>query len=187
MNVAAKLRHRLEMERTMRMIILVFSLLLAACGSKPSADQGYGADPQLPSPNAGLLPTDVAARAHCRAICGEMHSGFSSLRSALPMNLKGDFPGHKVWARALGDIDRITAIWRDCIDRYGGPFLFGDKPCMADAMYAPVATRFMTYHVKLDRVAILYCQQIMSMPEMKAWVSAAKQEKEDIEEFDMEF
>jgi len=138
-------------------------------------------------PEAGLLPTDVAARAHCRAICGEMHSGFSSLRSALPMNLKGDFPGHKVWARALGDIDRVTAIWRDCIERYGGPFLFGDKPCMADAMYAPVATRSLTYHVKLDRVAILYCQQIMSMPEMKAWVAAAKQEKEDIEEFDMEF
>ena len=138
-------------------------------------------------PEAGLLPTDGAARAHCRAVCGEMHSGFSSLRSALPMNLKGDFPGHKVWARALGDIERITAIWRDCIERYGGPFLFGDKPCMADAMYAPVATRFLTYHVKLDRVAILYCQQIMSMPEMKSWVAAAKQEREDIEEFDMEF
>ena len=58
-------------------------------------------------PEAGLLPTDVVARAHCRAICGEMHSGFSSLRSALPMNLKGDFPGHKVWARALGDIAAI--------------------------------------------------------------------------------
>jgi glutathione S-transferase len=138
-------------------------------------------------PAAGLLPTDAAARAHCRAICGEMHSGFSSLRAALPMNLKGDFPGHKVWARAMGDIERVTAIWRDCIERYGGPFLFGAKPCMADAMYAPVATRFLTYHVKLDRVAIVYCQQIMSMPEMKDWVAAAKQEKEDIEEFDMEF
>lgn len=138
-------------------------------------------------PKAGLLPAEITARAHCRAICGEMHSGFSSLRSALPMNLKGDFPGYKVWARAEGDIERITTIWRECIAQYGGPFLFGDKPCMADAMYAPVATRFLTYHVKLDRTAILYCQTIMAMPEMMEWVAAAKQEHEDIEELDMEF
>lgn len=138
-------------------------------------------------PGAGLLPADVAARAHCRAICGEMHSGFSSLRSALPMNLKGDFPGHKVWARALGDIERITTIWRECIERYGGPFLFGARPCMADAMYAPVATRFLTYHVKLDRTSIHYCQQIMAMPQMQEWVAAARQEHDDIEEFDMDF
>ena len=59
-------------------------------------------------PKAGLLPADRAARAHCRAICGEMHSGFTSLRSALPMNLKRAFPGFKVWARAQADIDRIT-------------------------------------------------------------------------------
>ena len=59
-------------------------------------------------PKAGLLPADRAARAHCRAICGEMHSGFSALRSALPMNLKRVFPGHKVWARAVGDIERVT-------------------------------------------------------------------------------
>lgn len=138
-------------------------------------------------PESGLLPKDRAARAHCRAICGEMHSGFSSLRSALPMNLKGNFPGHKVWSRAEGDIARITAIWRDCLDTYGGPFLFGAKPCMADAMYAPVVTRFLTYHVKLDRTGILYCQQIMQMPEMKAWIAAALSEPEDIEELDMEF
>jgi glutathione S-transferase len=138
-------------------------------------------------PDAGLLPADAAARAHCRAICGEMHSGFSSLRSALPMNLKGDFPGHKVWARALGDIERITAIWQECIAQYGGPFLFGAQPCIADAMYAPVATRFLTYHVKIDRTSAAYCQQIMAMPEMQAWVAAARDEKDDMEEFDMEF
>ena len=85
-------------------------------------------------PAAGLLPGGVAARAHCRSICGEMHSGFSALRSALPMNLKGDHPGHKVWARAMGDIERIGEIWRECITTYGGPFLFGTKPCIADAM-----------------------------------------------------
>src|SRR5688572_16977242 len=130
-------------------------------------------------PHSGLLPKDRAARAHCRAICGEMHSGFSSLRSALPMNLKGDFPGYKVWSRAEGDIARITAIWRDCLERYGGPFLFGDTPSMADAMYAPVVTRFRTYHVKLDRPAILYCQHIMALPEMKEWIAEAKREPDD--------
>src|SRR5205085_12646333 len=95
-------------------------------------------------PSAHLLPTERKSRAHCRAICGEMHSGFTALRSALPMNLKGDFPGHKVWTRALGDIERITEIWRECLARYGGPFLFGARRGMADAMYAPVVTRFRT-------------------------------------------
>ena len=76
-------------------------------------------------PDAGLLPADQAQRAHCRAICGEMHSGFSNLRSALPMNLKAHFPGFKSWAGARADIDRVTAIWQDCIAKYKGPYLFG--------------------------------------------------------------
>jgi len=139
------------------------------------------------APDSGLLPTDRAARAHCRAICGEMHSGFASLRSALPMNLKADFPGHKVWARAEADIERIAAIWNDCLDRYGGPFLFGTRRGMADAMYAPVATRFRTYHVKVDRACAGYCETIYAMPEMKEWIAAARAEPEEIEELDMEF
>ena len=137
-------------------------------------------------PKAGLFPADRAARAHCRAICGEMHSGFSSLRSALPMNLKARFPGHKVWARAEADIERITEIWRECLAQYGGPFLFG-KRCAADAMYAPVVTRFLTYDVKLDKASYGYCDQIMAMPEMKQWITAAKAEKEEIDELDAEF
>ena len=139
------------------------------------------------APRAGLLPADRAARAHCRAICGEMHSGFSSLRSALPMNLKGDFPKHKVWSRALGDIERIGEIWRVGLQRYGGPYLFGPQRCMADAMYAPVVTRFLTYHVQVDAVAQAYCKTIMAMPEMKDWVKAAKAEPEEISELDMDF
>ena len=78
-------------------------------------------------PEAGLLPADPVARAHCRAICGEMHSGFANLRSALPMNLKARHPGFKVWAGAQADIDRVTTIWRDCLQRYGGPYLFGSS------------------------------------------------------------
>ena len=138
-------------------------------------------------PKAGLLPSQRAARAHCRAICGEMHSGFTSLRSALPMNLKRTFPGHKVWAKALADIDRITTIWRECLAQYGGPYLFGKKRTMADAMYAPVVTRFRTYDINLDAVCDAYCEQILAMPEMKAWIADARTEIEDIDELDMEF
>jgi glutathione S-transferase len=138
-------------------------------------------------PAGGLLPRQRAARARCRSICGEMHSAFASLRAALPMNLKGHFPGHKIWARAAADIDRISVIWRECLRDYGGPYLFGAKRCMADAMYAPVATRFVTYDVKLDSRCAAYTKSIMAMPEMKAWITAAKREPEEIDELDMEF
>jgi glutathione S-transferase len=137
-------------------------------------------------PKAGLLPADAKARAHCRAICGEMHSGFGNLRSALPMNLKAHHRGFKVWAGAQADIDRVLAIWRDCFAAYGGPYLFGG-PSMADAMYAPVCTRFLTYDVKLDAAATAYCRRIMALPAMREWVAAAKQESEEVEELDVEF
>jgi glutathione S-transferase len=138
-------------------------------------------------PRAGLLPTERAVRAHCRAVSGEMHSGFSALRSALPMNLKRVFPGHKVWTRAIADIERINAIWCECLATYGGPFLFGAKRTMADAMYAPVVTRFVTYDVKLDRRCAAYGKQMLAMPEMIEWTALAKKEPEEIDELDMEF
>jgi glutathione S-transferase len=138
-------------------------------------------------PKAGLLPTDRAARAHCRAICGEMHSGFVSMRNALPMNLKARFPGFKVWSRAQADIDRIVEIWTGCLERWGGPWLFGARPTLADAMYAPVATRFMTYDVALPAPAAAYRDAILAMPEMRAWTEAALREPEDIEELEVEF
>jgi len=137
-------------------------------------------------PAALLLPADRAKRSLCRSISGEMHSGFVPLRSALPMNLKGDFPNFKVWTRAQADIDRITGIWRECLGRYGGPFLLGERS-MADAMYAPVVTRFLTYHVKLDERCAAYCGTIMAMPEMIEWIGAAKQEPEYVEELEVEF
>ncbi len=138
------------------------------------------------NPSAGLLPTDRAARAHCRAICGEMHSGFYNLRSALPMNLKAHHPGFKVWAGAQADIERVAAIWRECLARYGGPYLFGELS-MADAMYAPVCTRFLTYDVKLDRECAAYSKAIMSWPAMVQWVADAKAEPAELEELDVEF
>jgi glutathione S-transferase len=138
-------------------------------------------------PKAHLLPVDAAARAHCRAICGEMHSGFASLRSSLPMNIKAKFPNFKVWSRAQADIDRIVAIWKECLATYGGPYLFGKQPCLADAMYAPVVTRFLTYDVALDKVCAAYCKRITELPAMQEWVAEAKKEPDDIDELDAEF
>ena len=116
-----------------------------------------------------------------------MHSGFSHLRSALPMNLKAHYPGFKVWAGAQADVDRIAAIWRECLAESGGPFLFGAKPCVADAMFAPVCTRFVTYDVKLDAACAGYCKTIMALPQMQEWIEAAKTEPEELEELDVEF
>ncbi|HEY8023307.1 MAG TPA: glutathione S-transferase family protein [Burkholderiaceae bacterium] len=138
-------------------------------------------------PKAGMMPADIAARAHCRAICGEMHSGFSALRSALPMNLKARFENLKIWARAQADIDRVVSIWHECLEQYGGPYLFGAKPCMADLMYAPVVTRFQTYNVKLDKTCAAYCEQILALPHVQEWVEAAKLEHDDIDELEAEF
>jgi len=137
-------------------------------------------------PKAGLLPADRGARARCRSICGEMHSGFTNLRSALPMNLKARHPGFKVWTGAQADIDRITTIWRECFANYRGPYLFGALT-IADAMYAPVVTRFLTYDVKLDADCAGYCDRITALPDMIAWREAAMLEPEELEELDMEF
>ena len=138
-------------------------------------------------PKAQLLPADAKARAHCRAICGEMHSGFTALRSALPMNIKAHFPKFKVWSRAQADIDRIVEIWTDCLKTYGGPYLFGKTPCIADAMYAPVVTRFMTYDIPLDKASSAYAKRIVELPAMKEWFAAAATEPDEIDELDAEF
>lgn len=138
------------------------------------------------APQAKLLPADRLRRGRCRSICGEMHSGFSSLRSALPMNLKSHFPNFKVWSKAQADIERVTQIWRDCFAECGGPYLFNEIS-MADAMYAPVATRFRTYDVKLDPVSQAYCDQIFAWPAMQEWIAQAQEESEAIEELEVEF
>ena len=139
------------------------------------------------NPGANLMPADRAARSHCRAISGEMHSGFINLRSALPMNIKAHYPGFKVWAGAQADIDRVCTIWCECLTTGGGPYLFGKQPCIADAMYAPVATRFITYDVKLDGQCSAYCNAIMTLPHMQEWIAGAKAEPDELEELDVEF
>jgi glutathione S-transferase len=127
-------------------------------------------------PDAGLLPADRLARARCRAICGEMHAGFHALRSSLPMNLRAQVPGFTVWSAARADIERILSIWRDCLGTWGGPWLFGEHPTVADAMYAPVVMRFRTYDVQLDPVCEAYAQTILAWPDVQEWLAAAQQE-----------
>ena len=138
------------------------------------------------APKAGILPADQLQRAHCRSICGEMHSGFSSLRSSLPMNIKSHFPNFRVWSKAQADIDRIKEIWSGCLSTYGGPFLFGSFS-IADAMYAPVVTRLRTYDVKLEGELADYADRIWSHPFMQEWIAAARLEADDFEELEVEF
>lgn len=138
------------------------------------------------APDAGLLPKDRAQRAHCRSVCGEMHSGFISLRSALPMNIKGRFDNFKIWSKAKLDIDRVCSIWRDCLSLYQGDYLFGAFS-MADAMYAPVVTRLRTYGVALDDICAQYCERVLAHPLVLEWIAQALDEREEIEELEVEF
>ena len=89
------------------------------------------------------------------------------------MNIKAHHPGFPVWAGAQADIDRVEDIWNECLAASGGPFLFGDRPTMADAMYAPVCTRLRTYDVKAGAVAADYAATMLAMPEMVEWTEAA--------------
>jgi glutathione S-transferase len=159
---------------------------LTYCGLKVWDTLAIGEFLNEIAPEAGLLPKDQARRAHCRSICGEMHSGFISLRQALPMNIRAELPGFKIWSKAQADIDRILVVWRECLSAYGGPFLFGDVS-IADAMYAPVVSRFRTYGVALDGPAEAYADRIWDLPAMREWREAALAEKEEIEELEVEF
>lgn len=138
------------------------------------------------APEAGLLPEDVVTRAHCRAISGEIHSGFYNLRSALPMNIRAHHERFRIFSGARPDVQRIKEIWQGCLDTYGGPFLFG-APTVADAMYAPVCTRFRTYSVELDAPLSAYCDEIYSWAPMAQWIEDAKAEPDEYIELEVEF
>ena len=133
-------------------------------------------------PAAGLWPEETAARARARAVSAEMHAGFAALRDAMPMNCRARLPGKGRAPGVQDDIDRITALWRDCHERFGagGDMLFGDYGA-ADAMYAPVAARFMTYEVDLDPTSRAYVDAVWSLPAIEEWVAAARAETERIE------
>jgi glutathione S-transferase len=138
------------------------------------------------APEARLLPAGRAERAHCRAVSGEIHSGFYNLRSALPMNLKARHANFKIFSGARPDVERIKTVWTECLEAYGGPFLFG-APTVADAMYAPVCTRFRTYSVPLDAQLQAYCDTIFAWPFMQEWTDGALLEEDEIIELEVEF
>lgn len=138
-------------------------------------------------PDVGMYPTDRIARAHCRSVSGEIHSGFANLRSALPMNLKVRHARFPIFSGAKPDIERIETIWSECLSSYGGPWLFGDKPTVADAMFAPVAERFLTYAVPVSAASAAYCQTINGWPLMREWIDEARVEPDEVLELDIEF
>lgn len=134
-------------------------------------------------PAAQLWPADPVDRARARAVSTEMHGGFAALRSNLGMNLRRTFPDHAVTTDVLADIARVQALWNDCLDRSGGPFLFGAFT-NADAMFAPVVTRFLTYSVKADAVSARYLATVRALPAMDEWYAAALRETEVLPQFE---
>jgi len=132
-------------------------------------------------PDAKLWPDDPAARAHARCISAEMHSGFETLRSRMPMNCRA--MGRKVSLpeELTRDIDRIFEIWSDCHERYSGGWLFG-RFSIADAMYAPVVMRFRTYGINLPDSAYPFADRLMKSEAMQEWILDSEGEVEVIEE-----
>ncbi len=128
-------------------------------------------------PGRQLWPADPAARAVARAVSAEMHSSFRAMRDVLSMDLLATIPGVTPAGDAAADVARVEAIWTECRETYGvparGPFLFGDFS-IADAMYAPVVSRFLTYGVKLGPAAEAYKQAILADPDMAEYVASAR-------------
>jgi glutathione S-transferase len=128
-------------------------------------------------PQAGLWPAERAARALARAIAAEMHAGFTVLRRECAMNMWRPVMARELTPQALADVSRIEAIWTDCRTRFGagGPFLFGSFGA-ADAMYAPVVSRFHTYAIKVSAVTRAYMEAVMGLPAWQEWRAAALRE-----------
>lgn len=124
-----------------------------------------------------LWPADPATRAVARAAAAEMHAGFAALRNHMPMNIRKSLPGKGMGPGVAKDIARVCALWRDCRTRFGqdGPFLFGAFS-NADAMFAPVVSRFTTYAPDLPDDAKAYMAAVQALPAMQAWTAAAKAE-----------
>ncbi len=128
-------------------------------------------------PGVAVWPADSEARAIARCVAAEMHSGFAALRTHMPMNCRASHPGKGQTPEVLADIARITGLWTECLTRFGsgGRFLFGDFSA-ADAFYAPVVTRFLTYAVPLPAECREYVEAVRSLPAMTEWYAAAEAE-----------
>ena len=126
-------------------------------------------------PTAALWPADRATRARARAVSAEMHSGFQALRQQMPMELVTRKPGQGRTPESLADIVRVQEIWKTALAASGGPFLFGAFT-IADAMFAPIATRFETYAVDLAPACRAYVDTLHALPAMRAWHADAARE-----------
>ncbi len=127
-------------------------------------------------PRAGLWPSEAPLRSHARSVAAEMHAGFQALRKACPMNM-GLPPKQRPQPAEVSDnVHRINSIWRDCLALYGGPFLFGAFGA-ADAMYAPVVSRFHTYGILVSPKCHAYMDRVMALPAWREWHDAALKEK----------
>ncbi|EAW35559.1 glutathione S-transferase family protein [Lyngbya sp. PCC 8106] len=131
-----------------------------------------------------LWPKDRKAKAIARSVSHEMHANFFNLRSQMPMDCRGRFPGEGMKPDVQADIDRVSTIWRECRQKYGenGDLLFGEFS-IADAMFAPVVSRFITYGVKLGSVEQAYMDAIWSLPAINTWIDAAAVELEYLDRF----
>jgi glutathione S-transferase len=134
-------------------------------------------------PEKKLWPDDRAARARARSICAEMHAGFAALRAQLPMNCELHHPNVPLSEETRRDVDRIVRIWTECREAHAarGPFLFGEFS-VADAYYAPVTRRFISYGISLPTIAVEYIATIDALPAMRQWVDAAKAEHDFVQE-----
>jgi glutathione S-transferase len=126
-------------------------------------------------PQAQLWPKDPAQRARARSISAEMHSGFMNLRNDCSMKIVQQYPYKPLKAETQADVDRIVAIWNECLAK-GGPWLFGARPTIADCMYAPVVSRFRTYSIPVTGAAKTYAEHVWSWPILQEWVAAARAE-----------
>lgn len=114
-------------------------------------------------------PADIDMRAHARSISAEMHSGFPALRAEMPMACHSTFERHEISGDLKKDIDRIIELWTDCLEKYNGPYLFGNYS-IADMMFAPIVFRFKSYQTELSPAIQQYCQTMTGHPDMKSWL-----------------
>lgn len=136
-------------------------------------------------PDLHLFPEDKTAKAVARSVSAEMHSGFFKIRENMPMNCRARYPGKGMALGVPQEIDRITTIWRECRQKFGGDgdMLFG-KFTIADAMYAPVVLRFVTYGVEVDRVCQDYMEAVLELTAMQEWLKAAETEEEVLSKYE---
>ncbi len=128
-------------------------------------------------PECELWPHELTERARARSVCAEMHSGFTALRGACPMNIEARLPeaGALIWRDNAGvraDLTRLVTLWRECLQKSAGPLLFGNFS-VADAYFAPICTRLLTYALPLPDDVAAYVNTVCKLPAVKAWIDAA--------------